>query len=214
MGDPPEESLRKLKGAIWELDLAERVINLQTKKSSCICKCKVDKNNPVIVCNKKLVLTQGSTSSLRHHIKAHHPSDWTRLVQLESERADRAASDKAELAKVISEAEGSNEEEEEDLTTPTTPGQKRPAAAEADLVHTPKSKRAKPNPVTPARSIFHRVQKYNVRDKKQLYFDLRLTSYLIGNNFGYETLATEASKKWFEEFNPQYHLKHPTTFSR
>ncbi len=141
-----DKGLRKLKGALWELELALRFINPQTKKSHCICKCQVDKNDPTILCNKKLLLTSGSTTSLRHHIKANHPSDWAKVLKMESEKAEKAASNKAELVQIIAEAEGSIDDGEEDLATP---GKKRPAPGERDLLETPKSKRTKPNQAIP-----------------------------------------------------------------
>ena len=144
-----DEGLRKLKGSLWELELAERHIDPLTKKAHCICKCKVDKDDPTVTCNKKLALTQGSTSSLRHHIRSNHPSDWARVIQMETDKANRTAANKNELIQVIAQAEGSIDEEEEDLArmaTPGTSGQKRPAPGESDLFETPKSKKPSPAP--------------------------------------------------------------------
>ena len=213
--DLDQQGMRKLKGALWELNLAVRICNQATGVSHCICKCKVDPTDPAIVCGKKLQLTQSSTSSLRHHIKSQHPLDWAKIVKMEAEKAEKTAANKVVLAKVIADQEGSIEEEEEDLATPKT-GKKRPAPGEGDLFETPKSKKGKPNPTNPVsgKSLFHRVIKCNVKDKKQLYWDLRFTELMVGNNLPYEFAGTAVSKRWFEEFQPQYHLKNPSTFSR
>ena len=175
----------------------------------------MDRNDPTKVCNKKLKLCQGSTSTLRNHIKGKHVRDWTKILDLEKEKSDKDAAQKEELRDAYAEREGTLSEEEQELGL-ATPGRKRPAPGEADLFDTPKSKRNKPNQGTPiaARSIFHRPPKHNVKDKKQLYFDLRLTEKVILNGYSYASLGTDASKRWYEEFLPQYHLKHPTTYSR
>ena len=108
--------------------------------------------------------------------------------------------------------EGSIEEEEEDLATPGT-SKKRPAPGEGDLFETPKAKRPATSQLS-GKSLFHRVPKHNVKDKKQIYWDLRLTEFIVGNNLPYELVSSVISKRWYEEFQPQYHLKHATTFSR
>ncbi len=169
---------RKLSGAIWELELGERHFNSTTLKSTCICKCKVDANDPTIVCGKKLQLIQASTSSLRHHIKSQHPLEWAKVVKLEAERVTKATANKVTLAKVIAEQEGSIEEE--DLATPG-PSRKRAAPGEGDLFETPKAKRPATTHLS-GESLFPRVTKFNVRDKKQIYWDLRLTQLMVGNN--------------------------------
>jgi len=184
-----QQGLRKLKGALWELGLAERHLNPTTGKSTCICKCKVDPNDPTIV----------------------HPLDWAKVIKMESEKSKKTAANKEVLVQVIAEQEGSIEEEEEDLATPGT-SKKRPAPGEGDLFETPKAKR--PAHHLSGKSLFHRVIKHNVKDKKQIYWDLRLTELMVGNNIPYEFVADDITKKWMEEFHPQYHLKHPTTFSR
>ena len=92
-----QPGLRKLKGALWELGLAERHFNPTTGKSTCICKCKVDQNDPTIVCGKRLQLTQASTSSLRHHIKSQHPLEWARVIKAEAEKAEKTAANKVNI---------------------------------------------------------------------------------------------------------------------
>ena len=92
-----QPGLRKLKGALWELGLAERHLNPTTGKSTCICKCKVDQNDPTIVCGKRLQLTQASTSSLRHHIKSQHPLEWARVIKAEAEKAEKTAANKVNI---------------------------------------------------------------------------------------------------------------------
>jgi hypothetical protein len=201
---------RKLSGAIWELELGERHFNSTTLKSTCICKCKVDANDPTIVCGKKLQLTQASTSSLRHHIKSQHPLEWAKVVKLEAERVTKATANKVTLAKVIAEQEGSIEEE--DQATPG-PSRKRAAPGEGDLFETPKAKRPATTHLS-GESLFPRVTKFNVRDKKQIYWDLRLTHLMVGNNLPNVFVADDITKGWMDEFQPQYHLKHASTFSR
>ena len=100
-----------------------------------------------------------------------------------------------------------------DLATPGT-SKKRAAPGEGDLFETPKAKRPATSQQLSGKSLFHRVTKYNVKDKKQIYWDLRLTELMVGNNLPYEFVSSNISKRWYEEFQPQYHLKHPTTFSR
>jgi len=116
------------------------------------------------------------------------------------------------LAQVIAQQEGSIEAEEEDLATPGT-SKKKPAPGEGDLFETPKAKRPAHTNLS-GKSLFHRVTKHNVKDKKQISWDLRLTEFIVGNNLPYEIVASNISKRWYEEFQPQFHLKHPITFSR
>jgi hypothetical protein len=210
-----QQGMRKLKGVFWELELAERHFNPTTGTSHCICKCKVDPNDPTTVCGKKLQLTQSSTSSLRHHIKSQHPLDWAKIIKAETEKAEKTFANKVVLSQVIAQQDSSIEDEEEDLATPG-PSLKRPAPGEGDFFEIPKSKRGKSNPAhqLSGKSLFHRVTKYNVKDKKQIYWDLRLMELMVGNNLPYEFVAEDITKRWMEEFQPQYHLKHATTFSR
>jgi hypothetical protein len=56
--------------------------------------------------------------------------------------------------------------------------------------------------------------KLNVKDKKQLEFDLRFADYLVGNNFAFESVASKKTHHFFEWVSPQFHIKHPTTFTR
>ncbi len=70
------------------------------------------------------------------------------------------------LAKVIAQQEGSIEEEEEDLATPGT-SKKRAAPGEGDLFETPKAKRPATTQQMSGKSLFHRVTKYNVKDKNR-----------------------------------------------
>ncbi len=92
-----QQGLRKVRGVLWEMGLAERHLNPTTGKSTCICKCKVDPNDPTIVCGKRLQLTQASTSSLRHHIKSQHPLDWAKVIKAEAEKAEKTASNKVNM---------------------------------------------------------------------------------------------------------------------
>ena len=148
-----------------------------------------------------------------YHIKEKHPADYARILHCERER-DHAKSEAAkELEDLIEDMEGNIDEHEEDLTA--TPSQKRPAAGEEDLFKTPKSKQARPDVNKSVRkSIFHRPVKYNIKDKRQYYFDIETMRYIITNNMPYEPVNTEGSKRWFGIFLPHYHLKNATTFSR
>jgi hypothetical protein len=130
---------------------------------------------------------------------------------MEAEKSQKTAANKVILAQVITQQEGSIEEEEEYSATPGT-SKKRPAPSEGDLFETPKAKR--PAHQLSGKSLFHRVTKYNVKDKKQIHLDLRLTELMVGNNIPYKFVSDDITKRWMEEFQPQYHLKYPTTFSR
>ena len=92
-----QQGLRKVRGVLWELGLAERHLNPITGKSTCICKCKVDPNDPTIVCGKRLQLTQASTSSIRHHIKSQHPLDWAKVIKVEAQKAEKTAANKVNI---------------------------------------------------------------------------------------------------------------------
>jgi hypothetical protein len=62
--------------------------------------------------------------------------------------------------------------------------------------------------------MFTKVVKHNIKDKKQLYFDLRYTRYIVGNNYGIASVGSEETLEFFEEFLPIYHVKNPSTYSR
>ena len=56
--------------------------------------------------------------------------------------------------------------------------------------------------------------KYNVKDKKQLEFDLRTADYFVAHNLSFEHLSTPKAHEYYEWLAPQFHVKHPTTFTR
>jgi hypothetical protein len=107
--------------------------------------------------------------------------------------------------------EGDPDEDEEDLTlgTPTTaiptpgPSKKRPAGEDDD---TPKRPKKLPR-ASPRMSMFTKVVKHNMKNKKQLHFDLRFCRYMVGNNLGMAHAGTEETLEFFEEFLPIFHIK-------
>ncbi len=137
-------------------------------------------------------------------------------MKAEKEKAEEDAAKKEEATKLHQEMEGDPDCIEEDLSQPALgQSRKRPAdevAAEEDHFTTPK--RPKSCRLSPKRSIFTKVVKYNVKDKKQIYFDLRLTRLLISQNCGFTGLASTETLQFCEDFMPQYHIKNPSTFTR
>ena len=101
------------------------------------------------------VLTKGSTSGLRNHIKGKHPNDWAKVLQAEKEKAERDAANKEEAQKLQEEMEGDADEIEEDLTqTPGPSSRKRPA--DEIMGETPKRPRAG-DKLSPRKSMFTKV---------------------------------------------------------
>jgi hypothetical protein len=231
--------------------------NEDTGKFTAICKCKVDPANPDLTCGKKLTMPDGSTSSIRHHIKTRHPQDWVRLLTEEKSKAEQAVAQQLVADQTLAEIEGDPDEIEEDLSQvqvsqirvifvtfakfrlfrkifrnfcyftfipvlfsnfdqdPNTPGPSRKRPADEVLAETPK--RPKPTPgskVSPRRAYFTRIVKCNVQDKKQLNFDIKLARLLVALNCSFTQLQNEEVKKFCDEFLPEYHVKHQSTFSR
>jgi hypothetical protein len=111
---PPKE--RKTKGCIWELGFAIRQKDEGTGKNIAICKVKIDQANPDLVCNKKLSLPDGSTSTVRHHIKSKHPTQWIQLLNEEKSKTEVANAKQEEANQLLEQMEGDPDEIEEDLT--------------------------------------------------------------------------------------------------
>jgi hypothetical protein len=104
------------------------------------------------------VLTKGSTSGLRNHIKGKHPNDWAKVLQAEKEKAERDAANKEEAQKLQEEMEGDADEIEEDLTqTPGPSSRKRPA--DEVMGETPKRPRAG-DKLSPRKSMFTKVRNF------------------------------------------------------
>jgi len=111
------------------------------------------------------------------------------VIKAEKAKAEQDAANKAEAKKLQEEMEGDPEEEEEDLTpdTPATPipgpSTNRKRAADNDGgAETPK-RPTKVTMVSPRRSMFTKVVKHNIKDKKQLQFDLRFARYMVQVQF-------------------------------
>jgi hypothetical protein len=111
-----EKKERKSKGTIWEMGFALKEKNEDTGKFTAICKCKVDPANPDLTCGKKLTMPDGSTSSIRHHIKTRHPQDWVRLLTEEKSKAEQAVAQQLVADQTLAEIEGDPDEIEEDLS--------------------------------------------------------------------------------------------------
>jgi len=161
-------------------------------------------------------LTGSSTSSLRHHFRTKHPRDWAKVVEAVKAKAEQDAANKEEAKKLQEEIEGDPEEEEEDLSqnqTPT-PGPSRKRSADDDGGADTSKRPKKVTRISPRRSMFTKVVKHNIKDNKQLYFDLRYTRYLVGNNYGISTAGTDETLEFFEEFLPIFHIKNPSTYTR
>jgi len=161
-------------------------------------------------------LTGSSTSSFRHHIRSKHPRDWAKVIEAEKAKAEQDAANKAEAKKLQEEMEGDTDEDEDDLApaTPATPvpstSKKRTAQDDAETPKRP----AKVTRISPRRSMFTKVVKHNIKDKKQLQFDLRFARYMVGNNLGMAHAGTEETLEFFEEYLPIFHIKNPSTFTR
>jgi hypothetical protein len=154
---------RKLGSVIWELEMATRLVDDTVKikgknKVSAKCLCRMDMDDPTITCNKVMCLTDGSTTTLRHHIKDKHPAEYARILQRERERIAEKSEAAQELDKFIADVEGDPDEPEEDLSAAATPGRKRFATGEAELFETPQSKRKRPDIACKlaGRNVFHR----------------------------------------------------------
>jgi hypothetical protein len=138
------------------------------------------------------------------------------VLEAEKAKAEQDAANKAEAKKLQEDMEGDPEEEEEDLTpgTPVTPvastSKKRPAQDDAETPKRP----AKVTRISPRRSMFTKVVKHNIKDKKQLQFDLRFARYMVGTNLSMAHAANIETLEFFEEFLPIYHIKNPSTFTR
>ena len=158
-------------------------------------------------------MTGSSTSSLRHHIRSKHPRDWAKVIEAEKAKAEQDAANKAEAKKLQEEMEGDPDDDEEDLT-PATPvpstSKKRPAQDDAETPKRP----SKVTRISPRMSMFTKVVKHNIKDKKQLQFDLRFARYMVGTNLGMAHAANVETLEFFEEFLPIYHIKNPSTFTR
>jgi len=98
--------------------------------------------------------------------------------------------------------------------TPVTPvastSKKRPAQDDAETPKRP----SKVTRISPRRSMFTKVVKHNIKDKKQLQFDLRFARYMVGTNLSMAHAANIETLEFFEEFLPIYHIKNPSTFTR
>ncbi len=115
------------------------------------------------------------------------------MIEAEKAKAEQDAANKAEAKKLQEDMEGDPDEDEEDLTpgTPTTPiptpgpSKKRPTAAAED--DTPQRPKKLPR-VSPRRSMLTKVVKHNIKDKRQLNFDLRFCRYMVGSSLAPENL--------------------------
>ena len=111
-----EKKERKGKGCIWKMGLALKQKNEESGKFEAICNCNVDPANPDLTCNKKLTMPDGSTSSLRQHIKSKHPTEWVQLLTEEKNKAAQASAQQLEADQILQEIEGNPDELKEDLT--------------------------------------------------------------------------------------------------
>ena len=65
---------------------------------------------------QKLTLPDGFTSTVRHHIKSKHPTEWVNLLTEEKSKAVEASAKQDEANKLLEQMEGDPDEIEEDLT--------------------------------------------------------------------------------------------------
>ena len=61
-------------------------------------------------------MPDGSTSSIRHHIKTKHPQDWVRLLTEEKAKAEQAVAQQLVAEQTLADIEGNPDEIEEDLS--------------------------------------------------------------------------------------------------
>jgi hypothetical protein len=66
-------------------------------------------------------------------------------------------------------------------------------------------------PETP--SVF-RVVKYNIRDPKQLKFDMQVMKYLATTSLSFNHVSLQGFQEFVKSFDPRLHVKSPRTFSR
>ncbi len=141
-----------------------------------------------------------------------HPSDWAKVITADKEKAEKEAANK-EAQRLQEEIEGDPNDLEEDLTQHTPGPSRRKRPVDEVLGKTPKRPRAGEK-LSPSKFMFTKVEKYYVKDKKQLEFDLTYPEHLIFNNYSFESIASRVNQKWYKWLVPQYHVKHPTMFTR
>ena len=61
---------------------------------------------------------------------------------------------------------------------------------------------------------WNRIQKYDVRGRVQLRFDLWLTEYWVRLGLPWSMLDTPAHKEFWNKVDPKLHLKHSSTYRR
>ena len=61
-------------------------------------------------------MPDGSTSSIRHHIKSKYPTDWVRLLTEEKSEAEQAVAQQLVAEQTLADLEGNPDEIEEDLS--------------------------------------------------------------------------------------------------
>ena len=61
---------------------------------------------------------------------------------------------------------------------------------------------------------WNRIQKYDVRGRVQLRFDLWLTEYWVRLGLPWSMLDTPAHKEFWNRVDPKLHLKHSSTYRR
>ncbi len=190
---------------LWTLGLAERHCEKKNDLHA-ICKCPVGKQNPPKACDIKIGLNKGSTTSIRYHIRIKHPLQWDLLRKAETEKEKNKADEEEEIQRIYADVEQEVQLDESVGQVPRSSGsQKRPLDFQAL-----KSSKAKPRiPV-----VFQKQVKYNIRDKKQLKFDLGLMKMMAMTNQSFEFANSIYVIEFFEEYLPQFHIKSSRTMSR
>ena len=86
-----------------------------------------------------------------------------------------------------------------------SPGPSRKRPADGILADTPN----RPRPgtkISPRKAYFTKVVNYNVKDKKQLNFDIKLARLLVSLNCAFTGLASAEAKKFADEILAKYHM--------
>jgi hypothetical protein len=198
---------------VWELGIAERHL-VDKKDPFAICKCPVDKQDVTKTCNKKVGLSRGSTSSLRYHIKKQHPTSWAKLIQAEKEKTERRQQDIRELEEIHQDIEV----ESDTQLSESSVSKKRTLNDTQEDFHT--SKRPKLLTSTPKSSkgqiplVFQKKVKCNIRDKRQLQFDLDLMKMMVMTNQSFELVNDKYFIEYNEKLAPHLHTKTSRTFAR
>ena len=191
----------RTKAPIWAYYVPDdKKVNGHLIKAA-ICQVKVGGH----ICGKRLLQTGSTTSGLNSHLFSKHPKVWE-LVK--SEKANQEAerlNAKKNLSNLLDKLEGTPAKKgryDHDQDQPTPGGSQSSQSLLMSGI--------KPIGKTP----WNRIQKYDVRGRVQLRFDLWLTEYWVRLGLPWSMLDTPAHKEFWNRVDPKLHLKHSSTYRR